>query len=496
MGGAALALLTGAGLALAFPAPGVWWLAWAGLVPLLLLVRTGSARRAAGSSWLAGSAFFLTLHHWLVPHLGVFALPVFALLGAAWIPFGLLAHRLLGGRLSAARAGAALVVLPSVWVSVEALRSWKHLGGPWGLLGLTQWQVRPVLALAAVGGVWLLSFVLVAVNAGLAAAVAPGASRAARLLGGGAAAGLATVAVVSGVVRPEPEVTGTLRVAGVQAGVVHDREARLAEHLRLTQGLASGGHDVVVWGQSSVGFDPAQHPEVAARLRRAAAETDLLVNVDARGQDGRITKSARQFTAEGEVARYDKQRLVPFGEYVPLRGLLGWVGGVTDAADADRRPGTAPAIFQVAGVRAGPLVSYESAFPDLRRTLARMGAQVTLVQGSTTTFQGSLAQPQQASMEAVRAVESGRPAVLVAMSGTSAAFDARGRRLAWVPSDHRGTFVVEVPLSAEATPYVRWGDRVPAGAMVVTILAVLILLVRRPRSAAARSPSRRTGGPR
>jgi apolipoprotein N-acyltransferase len=284
-------------------------------------------------------------------------------------------------------------------------------------------------------------------------------------------------------------------VAGVQAGVIHDRDERLAEHLRLTRQLP-GGHDVVVWGQSSVGFDPAQHPDVAARLRAAAAGADLLVNVDARDPDGRVTKSARQFTATGEVARYDKQRLVPFGEYVPLRGLLGWVGGVTKAADADRRPGTAPAIFQVDGVRVGPLISYESAFPDMRRTLARMGAQVTLVQGSTTTFQGSWAQPQQASFEAVRAVESGRPAVLVAMSGTSAAFDPRGRRLAWVPSDRRGTFLVEVPLSAERTPYVRWGDWVPAGAMAVTILAVLTVLVRRPRSAAARSPSRRTGAPR
>jgi apolipoprotein N-acyltransferase len=91
------------------------------------------------------------------------------------------------------------------------------------------------------------------------------------------------------------------------------------------------------------------------------------------------------------------------------------------------------------------------------------------VQGSLTTFHGSWAQPQQASFEAVRAVETGRSAVLVELAGTSAAFDARGRRLGWYPPEYRGGFVIDVPLYRGTTPYVRLGDWVPltAGAIVL-----------------------------
>jgi apolipoprotein N-acyltransferase len=132
--------------------------------------------------------------------------------------------------------------------------------------------------------VWLISLLLVTVNVGVAAAVAPGATATARLLGGGAAVVLTGTALAYGLLRPEPQVTGSLRVAGVQPGVIHDTQARLAAHLRLTQQLAGGDHDVVVWGQSSVGVDPAQQPDVARRLRQAAATagSDVLVNVDAR----------------------------------------------------------------------------------------------------------------------------------------------------------------------------------------------------------------------
>jgi apolipoprotein N-acyltransferase len=136
----------------------------------------------------------------------------------------------------------------------------------------------------------------------------------------------------------------------------------------------------------------------------------------------------------------------------------------------------------------------------MRRDLARLGAEVTIVQGSLTTFHGSWAHAQQAGFEAVRAVESGRPAVLVELDGTSAAFDARGRPLVWVPPEYRGTFMVDVPLSREETPYVRLGDWVPLLSHAIVIAAVLALAVRqvgRRRADRGRARSRSDGaGPR
>jgi apolipoprotein N-acyltransferase len=487
-----LALLIGACLALAFPAVDAWWWAWVGLVPLLLLLaRAGSFREAAWRSWFAAGGFFVTLHHWVLPYLGVFSLVAAGIVGLVWVPFGLAAHGLLR-RASLARVLVAMLVLPSVWLTVEALRSWSHLGGAWGLLGSSQWSVRPVLAVASLGGVWLLSFLLVAVNVGITALLIPGAALRTRLVGGGAAVALAAAAAGYGILRPEPAVTGTLRVAGVQPGIVYGPQERLATHLRLTHELAGLHPDVIVWGQSSVGFDPAQRPDVDRQLRQAAAATGsvLLVNVDARDPSGQITKSTYQYTGKGLVATYAKQRLAPFGEYIPLRPLLGWIADYTEAPEQDRATGDELTTLDVSGTKVGPLISYESTFPDMRRNLARMGADVTIVQGSLTTFHGSWAHAQQASFEAVRAVESGRPAVLVELDGTSAAFDARGRLLAWIPPEYRGTFIVDVPLSSEETPYVRLGDWVPAMSYAIVIAAVLTVAIRRVRR---RSQARREG---
>ncbi|MGP3960306.1 apolipoprotein N-acyltransferase [Nonomuraea sp. 3N208] len=473
--------MTGAGLALAFPAANAWWWAWIGLVPVLVLLSAaGSACEAALRSWLAAVGFLATLHHWMLPSLGAFSVLVVAVAGLVWIPFGLVAYGLLR-RVTPAGLLAAVLVLPSMWLVAEALRSWKHLGGAWGLLGLSQWQVRPALAVAAVGGVWLLSFLLVAVNVALTAAVLPRVRLRTRLTGVGVAAALVVATVGFGLLRPEPQVTGTMRVAGVQSGDVPGPKQRLAAHLRLTRELAGHDHDVVVWGQSSVAFHPPQHPDVDLQLRRAAAETgsDLLVNVDAADPSGQITKSTYQYSPGGLTGTYVKQRLVPFGEYIPLRPLLGWVADITEAAEKDRSTGDTPTTLAVSGYTVGPLISYESTFPDMRRHLARMGADVTIVQGSLTTFHSSWAHAQQASFEAVRAVESGRSAVLVELDGTSAAFDARGRPLAWVSPDYRGTFIIDVPLSHETTPYVRLGDWVPALAAVIVIAAGVVAGLRR-----------------
>src|SRR5260370_5095206 len=124
-------------------------------------------------------------------------------MGVLWVPFGLAAWKLLRPPLSWPRALAALVVVPSCWLLTEWLRSWQALGGPWAVFGASQWQHPAVLALAAVGGVWLISFVLVLANVAIVvllqslprvgAAVLPGASWRSGLAVLGVAAGLASV---------------------------------------------------------------------------------------------------------------------------------------------------------------------------------------------------------------------------------------------------------------------------------------------------------------
>ncbi|KIF06871.1 acyltransferase, partial [Streptomyces sp. RSD-27] len=96
------------------PAPALWWAAYVALVPWMLLLRTApTGRRAALEGWLGGAGFIVAVHHWLLPSLHVFLLPVAALLGLLWIPWALLVRELLGGAPAPGRAAAALVLVPA-----------------------------------------------------------------------------------------------------------------------------------------------------------------------------------------------------------------------------------------------------------------------------------------------------------------------------------------------------------------------------------------------
>jgi apolipoprotein N-acyltransferase len=277
-------------------------------------------------------------------------------------------------------------------------------------------------------------------------------------------------------------------VAGVQPGVIHGPEERLRAHEAATLPLAGAHPDVVVWGESSVGLDVESRPDQLARLASVAhaVGADVLVNVDARRGPGGIYKSSVLVGPDGPVGRYDKIRMVPFGEHIPLRPVLGWASSVSQAASEDRRRGSGLRLLPAGDLRIGPLVCFESAFPDLSRQLATQGADLIVVQAATTTFQGSWAQPQHASLAAVRAVESGRPVVHLAVSGVSAAFDASGRRLAWMGADQRGAVMVPVPLTKAETPYARFGDWLPYTCALGTASSLLGVALRRRANGDAR----------
>ncbi|WJV50185.1 apolipoprotein N-acyltransferase [Streptomyces flavofungini] len=484
-----LAALCGALPALAFPAPSWWWFAYVALVPWLLLARSApTGRRAALDGWLGGLGFMVAVHHWLLPSLHVFTLVIAALLGLLWAPWGWLVRHLLGGTPSSGRAATALLVLPSGWLMVELVRSWEGLGGPWGLLGSSQWQVEPALRLASVGGVWLVSALVVAVNTGVAVLVA---HRGARVpaVAGLVAVGAATTAAWTWSPRPEP--AGDVRVAVVQPGVMNgidSADQRFAREEALTRSLAGRDLDLVVWGESSVGHDLTERPDLAGRITALSRQVgaDILVNVDARRSDQPgIFKSSVLVGPQGPTGdRYDKMRLVPFGEYVPARSLLGWATSVGKAAGEDRRRGDRPVVMTIGqgqgqgpgqrqgqALRVGPLVCFESAFPDMSRHLTREGAQLLLAQSATSTFQHSWAPEQHASLAAVRAAETGRPMVHATLTGVSAVYGPSGERVgAPLGTSASSTAQYDVPLATGTTPYVRFGDWPVHAALVVLAL--------------------------
>ena len=495
-------MLAGALPVLAFGSLNLEFLAWFGLVPGLLLMRAAPTwREAAVRGWWFGAGYLLMALYWLTPNLGPALLLVVIVLGVPWAGVGAAAWFLLRGKTDAAsgtgrtiaawrlpgppgpgprQALAALIVIPSCWVVIDWIRSWQGIGGPWAVFGASQWQHPVVLALAAVGGIWLIGFVLVAANTGIVI-VLTSSRLSGRMLGAAGAllavaSGLAAFSLTAAEYSVPP--AGHMTLALVQPGLENGPQRRLAEEVRLTtRGPAA---DLVVWAESSVGYDLYADHAILHRLQRLSSSigTQLLVSQDAVSPTGMKSKVAAVIGPSGIEETYTKTRLVPFGEYIPFRSALGWLSNISRAAPQNMITGDGARVLHAnlpdgRRLNFGILICFESSFPDMSRVDASRGAQVLIYQTSDSTFQGSWAPEQHASLAALRAAETGRPAVQAALTGDSVAFDARGRLLAWASTADRGVLRVTLALPPPTvqTPFDRLGDYVPLFAIAVVTIA-------------------------
>jgi apolipoprotein N-acyltransferase len=498
-------LLCGAVLVLTFPDANLEFLAWFGLVPgLVLIVRSPTAREGGVRAWWLGAGYLIAALYWMAPEIGPAVLLVAVVFGLLWIPFGVAAQKLLRPPLRWPRALAALVVVPSCWLFTEWLRSWQGFGGPWAVFGVSQWQHPAVLALASVGGVWLISFVLVLANVAFVIAleslpwatraILPGASWRSGLAVLGVAAGLASLGAgpLAFALTPANPAMRYVTIAMVQPGVVLDASLRSHASQALTADLSRGGTldgvrpDLIVWGESSIAEDltlPGNHV-LLSQIEALSAEdgAEILVDQDATPPGKGHEKWAVLVSPSGIKGIYVKTRLVPFGEYIPFRQQLGWLTKISKAASSNMIPGPGAHLLNATDrtgkpLPIGVLICFESAFPDMARVDTDMGAQLIVYQSELSTFQGTWGPDQSASLAAVRAAETGRPVVQAALTGDTVAYDARGRLLAWMGQSGHGVVTVRLglPAASARTVYDRLGDYVPWAAVGIVVLAALVM---------------------
>ena len=390
---------------LIFPGLNLSFVAWFGLVPaIVLFARADSAREALARGWWFGAGYLVSMLSWMAPQVGPGLLLVGLVAGITWSPFAIFARLLLRpGDRAWQRFGLALIVVPATWLIPEWFRSYQGLGGPWDLYGASQWQHPAVLALAAVGGVWLVSVALVMANVGITALLAglvpglltPGARLAPRVPASGLpAAGLAALIAAAGagplafaLTPPSPTVR-TVTVALVQAGIVANAVQRVDASETLTASLSKGGSlggvkpDLIIWGESSIAEDltrPSNAPllhQVEALSARDGAE--IVVSQDATPSGKAHEKWAVVVSPDGIKGIYVKTRLVPFGEYIPLRQELSWLTKISKAASSNMVPGTGAQVLMMTDrdgrpLPVGVLICFESAFPDMSRVDADNG---------------------------------------------------------------------------------------------------------------------------
>ncbi len=456
------------------------------MTPFLWVLRGAGPGRRALLGFGFGLAFFGATLSWILPF-GELAWSALIVMSASFTAvFALLSSAVVRpGRPVRSALG-----LAALWTVMESLRDLIPFGGfSWGTLGVTQVDNRVTLRLASITGVWGVSFVLVAVNALLLEGVAGGGGASRR----GGRVLLALALAVAPIAIAFPVATGrAIDVAAIQVDVHTARGLPPAEedvavarlNIDAHRTLAADPPDLVVWGESSV--DPgATTPQVFDQVRGVVAEVGAPTLMGSiQPAPGGLQNQVLALDGGGAVVgRYAKTHLVPFGEYVPWRGRLGWIGALQQIP-YDLVAGTDVAPLQLPGLPpVGTPVCFENAFPGIERELVLRGAGFLTVLTNNASYEQTPLSRQHVELSQMRAVEDGRWVVHAAVSGISAFVDPSGVVVSKAGLFRPAILRQTIHASDTRTWYVRLGDWVPRLSALFVLALFLTPLRRRGRAA-------------
>ncbi len=366
----------------------------------------------------------------------------------------------------------------ALWTSIDWLRGLWPLGGfTWGSLGASQVANPVTIRLAVVAGVFGVTFAVAFAAALVAEAI--DAERASTRL---TAVGLAAIATLGPAMIPFAEASGRrIDVAAVQVDFLEGVAGRSREegdiavtrlNLDLHATLRDDPPDLAVWGESALDpgslsiLDEVQGAieDVGSPVLSGATSADIRS-----GESGdALFNQAVVFDSGGAVVDvYRKTHLVPYGEYIPWKSVVGWISALEQIA-YELTPGERLHTLTAPGLpRFGAPICFENSFPALDRDLVRQGAEFLVVLTNNASYDRTSASAQHLQMSRLRAIEDGRWIVHAAVSGISAFIDPTGRV-------HDETELFEPALirhtiraSSERTWSVRLGDWLPILSLVI-----------------------------
>jgi apolipoprotein N-acyltransferase len=491
------AVAAGLALAGAFPPFGFWPLASAG--PGLLILALWGKRRLAtfALALTCGLVFFVGLLSWLV-NVAWYAWLTLALIEALIFAVLALALRpLLRLRFWPLAAG-------GWWVVQEAVHDRFPWGGfPWGRLAMSQ-PAAPTAGWAAIGGPPLLTFLLALAGACLAYLAIAALSRPARREAGLAAvmppvvvapvvvATAGVVLVLAGnLVWTSPSGPApTTRIATVQGDVPHARnlpnllrattvtENHALATIALAREVKAGRRPapaLVIWPENSTDIDPRLSPPTYAAIAAAVNAIARPVLVGAVLNHPLRNAGQLWLPGRGPAAVYVKRQLVPFGEVIPLRGLLDRVTSLPDLQPRNFTPGHRAVVFRVGKIRLGDVICYEVGFDNLVRSEVQAGANLLTVQTNDADFEldGQLGESlQQLAMARIDAITTGRAVAVASTTGLSAIVAPDGSIMTASKTWRRAVLEARVPLRTELTPAVRAGAWPEIGIIALTLLGL------------------------
>jgi apolipoprotein N-acyltransferase len=492
-------------LALSFPNFDLWWLAWIGLTPLLYAVANTSRIRSAfvlGLIW--GTIFFYGTCWWLtypmIHYGGV----------SAWLAYPLLALPIILVAVFPALAcscialvvkrfgSAAILTAPVIWIAFDWLR-YEVTGQLWNSLGYSQAFHPLCIQTASRGGVHAVTFLLLGTNAAaimfilnrwrlaILSLFTLVVATAALSYGSHSHPSLKPTAPVEAVLAIQPNVPMDLSENSAAMKELLNRHLLLTntavQELQTARPSLSVPR-LVIWPESPMNFAYSRDSQLQSAIANFARanHTAVLLNSLEQSADGGSSNSAILVNELGEkVARYDKIRLMPFGEYVPLPRWLPGSGSVRGIV-GEFTPGNSYTLMPLGAVRAGVFICIEAAHPAVAREFTNEGADV-LINISNDGYLGPTAVMRQHLANAIfRAVENDRDLVRVTNSGISAYISSNGTVSDATPSFQEAVRTWTISKSGGgSTFYSRHGDVFAYACALITLGFISATFMRRRR---------------
>jgi apolipoprotein N-acyltransferase len=458
---------------------------------------------------MAGLAHYLTLIYWLSHTMTTYGhLPFYVSLPILFLLSFYLAFYIALFSISVARLCPSPISLfftaPLIWVSLEYIRSFLFTGFPWELLGYSQFNMLHIIQISDIFGVYGVSFCIVLFNTTLFLIYLGLTGKDWRKKSIGtkqAATATAAVAVIFvavwgyGVrqmhrfherIVDSPSIKATIIQGNIDQAKKWDpafQRSSTLKYIRLSLLSKKFKPDLVVWPETATPFYFTKNIELSKLVFSGIRETgtDFLIGSPAFNvKDGKIEyfNSAFLVDAAGNVrGRYDKSHLVPFGEYVPLKKWLPFVGKMVESV-GDFRAGEKGLTLKWKNFRIGVLICYEVIFPPLARAMVRNNASLLINITNDAWYGRSSAPYEHFSMAIFRAVENRRSLVRAANTGVSGFIDPSGSVIESTDLFKDAVITQKIPMLEVKTFYSRFGDVFALTCLGLLMFFILFRLLR------------------
>ena len=500
-----LAALSGVLLTGAFPKIGMDWLAWFALLPLLLAIANLSVKESFRIGFIAGLIHYLTLLYWVVPvmriygylpfYLSIVILFLFAAVLALFPAFFCMALTAVGG--TPLRC---LVSIPLLWVALEYIRSFVFTGFPWEMLGHSQYPRLHLIQIADLVGAYGISFLIALSNTAvfLAMMFFTRKSWQDRRISKSVLIG-AVMLLVAGLLLTL--IYGSRRIKTTDRLAAASPKARIAviqpnidqavkwdpafqaatvkTNNRLSFAAKPENPDLIVWPESATPFYLFYDKDPTQRVMEGIEqnEADFIIGSPSFDREaGNIVYYNSAYLIQPKlktISKYDKAHLVPYGEYVPFKHWLPFLGKVV-AQVGDFQPGKPGKTMPWEKGAIGVQICYEIIFPELSRAMVKNNA-VLLINITNDAWFGTTGGPyQHFSMTVFRAVENRRALARAANTGISGFIDPAGRILSATPLLKEAVVTRTLPLISAKTFYTRFGDLFALACLAGSLFVIIL----------------------